>query len=470
MIKFGTSGFRAVMGEEFTKENVQRIMFGVCEYAKKKNIKNGKIAIGFDNRFMGEMYAKWAIEVLALQFNVKFFISSVPTPVISFETYNCDFGVMVTSSHNPFYYNGIKLFGQGANELADDVTAEICEYANSVNYQDIQTIKYCEALEKGKVEKTEDISAYVNSILKLVDENALNGSKIKILINTMHGSGYNALKQIVDKLNLKKVDFINENVDPTFENSSPAPYPRNLTKQAQLVVDEHYDCGFAIDGDADRFTFIDSTGEIYDCGYVAPIIYEYLVTVKGKKGAFVRNSAFSNLSTKIVEKLNEEMVITKVGFKCIGEEFAKRECVLGSETNGIAIKEHVGSKDGVVVCAVLIDMLSYYGKTFGEILKERQEELNFKSSMVETEYKITSEEKQEIINKMANLEKMPKFSNKVVGYYNEEGFKYIFDKDYWVMIRLSGTEPKVRAFAEMPTVEDCEKVIAELEEFYNLKK
>ena len=138
MIKFGTSGFRAVMGEGYTKESVQRIAYGICKYAEQLGIKDGKVVVGFDNRFMSDMYAKWAIEVLATQFKVKFFVNPVHTPLVSFETTNCDFGIMITSSHNPYYFNGVKLFGRGAYECNDNVTKVVADFANEADIDKIE--------------------------------------------------------------------------------------------------------------------------------------------------------------------------------------------------------------------------------------------------------------------------------------------------------------------------------------------
>ncbi len=469
MIKFGTSGFRAIMGEGFTKESVQRVAYGVCQYAKAHKIKEAKIAVGFDARFMGEMYAKWAIEVLATKFKVKFFVKPVPTPVVSFEAKAYDFGFMITSSHNPFYYNGIKLFKKGAYECEDNVTSEIAEYANNVNYEDIETISYVFALEQGLIEKSIDACAYKESILNSIKVDNVRDSKVKVLINTMHGSSYTILKEIVEELNLKKVEFINEKEDPYFEHNLPAPYPHNLVSQAERVKQERFDVGFALDGDGDRFTLIDSDGEIYDCGYVAPLIYDFLIEKRDAKGGIVKNVAFSALAKKIADKHEQLCYDSKVGFKCIGAILRENDCVLGAESNGIALKSHVGSKDGLIACALVLDMLIQNEKTFGEILKEKKKELSFSSHVVEKAYDITNEQRQ-YITELLKGKTLPKFPDyNIVNVYNEEGLKLTFENDYWCMMRLSGTEPVIRTFAEMPNEEECNKVLEILENFLQLQ-
>ena len=470
MIKFGTSGFRAVMGEEFTKESVQRIAYGICKYATEHGIKGGKVVVGFDNRFMSDMYAKWAIEVLACQFDVKFFVNPTLTPLISFETKDCDFGIMITSSHNPYYFNGVKLFGRGAYECVDEITTEIADYANAVKVDNIKKIDYNTALEQGKIQKTVNIDSYKQSLFSFVDMQALKNSKCKVLVNPMHGSATQVLKEVFNDIGLKKIDFMCDTVDPYFDHSSPMPSETNMQKQGEMVVQGKYDFGFAFDGDGDRFSYVDSDGTYYDCSFVAPLVYDYLVGTKKMKGAFVRNYAYTNLVQKIANKYNEQVINAKVGFKNIGDAFAHNDCLLGAETNGLALNGHVTSKDGIIACLLVLEKLSASGKTFAELLKEKQEEFNFKSKVVERAYKIDENKKQQIDKITKTEELFPKeiAGHKAISYVNVEGLKLVFDNDYWCQIRLSGTEPAVRIFAEMPDHAQCDVVLDGLKDFFKL--
>ena len=470
MIKFGTSGFRAVIGEDYTKENVQRIAYGVCEYAKAHKIKNGKVVVGFDNRFMSEMFAKWAIEVLATTFTIKFFVNPVHTPLVSFETKDCDFGIMITSSHNPYYFNGVKIFGRGAYECTDDITTEIAQYANAVEYSEIKKLDYNSALEQGKVEKSVDYENYKKSLFTFVDATKIQNSKCKILINTMHGSACEIIKEILNEIGLKRVDYMCDDIDPYFDHSSPMPSESNMQEQSKLVVEGKYDFGFAFDGDGDRFSYIDKDGTYYDCSFVAPIIFDYLVGEKQMQGAFVKNYAFTNLSRKIADKYNQQVIEAKVGFKSIGDVFAKHDCLMGSETNGLALNGHITSKDGVIAALLLLEILSQKGKSFGELLKEKQQEFNFVSVVLEKPFKIDENKRKEIDEITHNIEKFPKALGeyKVESYVYEEGLKLIFANGYWCMIRLSGTEPAVRIFAEMPDHEQCEICIEKMKNYFKI--
>lgn len=469
MIKFGTSGYRAIMGDKFTKEVVERIAYGIIEYSKIHRMGEAKVVVGFDNRFMSEMYAKWCIEVLATKFQIKFFVNPVPTPLISYECHDCDFGVMITSSHNPYYYNGVKLFKKGSFEMIDQETAKIAEFANGVDVDKIPHIDYVEALENGRIEKVVDIECYVEAIKKHINLEKVQGSKVKVLINAMHGSGIEALKRLVNDLELKKVEIMCDNVDPYFENSLPAPNIKTLGKQIERIKEEKFDFGFAIDGDGDRFALISSSGRVFDCNFVASILYDYLITKKGKSGAFVKPFAFTSLCSKISESLGEKCFEVWSGFKNIGEKFESENCLIGADATGIALQSHIGSKDGILACALVLEMMIDLNKSFEEILEEKQSALNFKSYSLEKSYEITEKQKAELNARFIKCE-APQFGGfKPRKAEKIEDLKFEFEDGYWALIRLSGTELVLRTYAEMPSLEDCEKVISAMEEFYGLK-
>lgn len=468
MIKFGTSGYRAVVGEGFTKEAVQRVAYGLVEYSKTFNLEEAKVAVGFDNRFMGEMFAKWCIEVLATKCQIRFYVNSVPTPLISNECKECDFGFMITSSHNPFYYNGIKLFKKGALEMGDDETKQIADFANAIEADKIPSINYVDALESGKITKVAYAQKYLDSLKSCIDVEKVKGSKIKILINPMHGSGAETFKTLIEELDLKRVELMNDNIDPYFEHDLPAPGKKALVKQSERVREEKFDFGFAVDGDADRFSLIDSDGEYYDCNFVAPVIYSYLVRKKGMKGAFIKNFSSSNLGPKIAEASGQSWFEVATGFKNIGEKLITANGLIGAEGNGIAYANHIPTKDGILASVLMLEILVSENKPFAKILEELRAEVNFKSSPAEKSFSISKEKKAEISEKMIKLE-TPDFEEfSLIDVNKIEDLKFYFEGGYWAIVRLSGTEPVVRLSAEMETKEDTEKVISILQNFYSL--
>lgn len=470
MIKFGTSGFRAIIGDGFTKENVQRIGYGVAMYAKSIKIKKPTVCVGYDNRFMSETFTKWLIEALAEYCEVKFFVNPVSTPVISFESKSCDFGLMVTSSHNQYYYNGIKIFMRGAFECNDEQASKIAKYANNANLEDIKTIEFNTALENGKIQKTLDYTSYLNSIYSCIDVGKLKKSKLRVLVNTLHGSSIEILKKMCEDLELKKVDFMKSERDVFFENISPAPDKHIILDQAEIIKQGNYDLGLAVDADGDRFSLIDKDGEVYDCEFFAPVLYDYLLSKKGERGAFVKNHALTALADKIAQKYEQKCISSKAGFKNIGDFFKVQDCLIGAESNGISYSPHISCKDGIMACALCLEMITSTEKSFGELLSEVKNKYNFESYCDKQAYNISLEQKEQIIKKLFEDKQRPKFKGlKIVSENAEEDLKLYFEDDYWCVVRFSGIESMIRISAELPTQESLDMVMDEMRSFLNLK-
>ena len=467
MIKFGTSGFRGILGDNFTKENVQKVAYAVSQSLLKNGKTNANICIGFDNRFMSKKYAEWICEVLAIKHNIKFFENSVPTPLIAWNAKNYDLGIMLTASHNPYYYNGIKIFKNGGQECDDEFAAQIENVANNVSYSEIEKIDFDNAVKSEKVVLTCEIDNYCDSVLNNVDFEFLKSHKQKVLVNVMHGSGLECIRKILDKLEYN-YEIMNENLDPYFENKLPAPYVQNLTEQAKKMR-EGFDLGFAYDGDADRFTFVSSSGRIYDCNYVSAVVYYYLTVVKGQKGDVVKNKALTNLLKLIAEENGNNVFEVRNGFKHVGAKLKITNSIFGTETNGIAFKNHVMSKDGPMASMLVLDAVAHIGKPFDDIVNEIYQRYNYKSVIKEFAYPVSDALKNDIITKFSN-KNYPKYKFEIDYVDDEEGYKIYYKNGYWGMVRFSGNEPVVRIFSEMQTDDECNEMIACYEDFLGVKE
>lgn len=470
MIKFGTSGFRGIMGGNFNKQNLQKIAYAVSKLIKDEKVKTPVIDIGFDNRFMGDFYAKWATEVFtAYGIKINFYENSTPTPAIAYLSKEHTFGVVLTASHNPYYYNGIKIFKNGG-EVLDAYAAKIEEIANAVNFDDIKTLDFETALKKGQICLVKHIEAYEMSVVSFLNKKMLRKRNLKVLFNVMHGNGAVAINNIMKKLGLKNYEIMNANIDPYFEHELPAPYLKNLTVQKQRVVKEKFDLGIALDGDSDRVSFIDNNGEMYDCNYIVPLLYSYLIENKKMKGGVAHNIAFTSLLSYVVKELGQEEHIAKVGFKNIAEKFETTDAILGAETTGIALKEHVYCKDGILSGLLVLDMLSSCEKNITDLLKDVKKKFNYPCKVYEFAYPITDKKKAEIQKKVFEDKKLPCLSRKIENADYFDGVKFYFDKKYWAEIRFSGNENVVRIFAEMENDKACYKMIAEIEKFIGVSE
>lgn len=470
MIKFGTSGFRGILADNYTKENLQKIAYALCEIAKEDGLKNPSVVIGYDNRFMSKDFAKWTSEVLATTMLVKFYDFPVPTPLVSFETKSTDYGIMLTASHNPYCYNGLKLLLKGGRDCDDDFAKRIEKIANKVKASTISSISFEQGIQSKRIVIVKDIKKYCDDILSLVNIKKIQKKNMKILVNCMHGNSADCLKYIFGKLKLD-CTFINENIDPYFENRLPAPYKQNLQEQIKMVVSGKYDLGIALDGDGDRFSMISASGTYYDCNFVSAVLFYYLVNIKGIKGGVTKGLPLTSLITKLANYLEVNCYETVVGFKNIGKSFMKTDSIFGIESNGIALKSHSLLKDGPLVAGLIVDALSEYGMGFDTVLNELQKAMNFKSELAEVAYPISQKQQDKLKKILFVDKKLPKLKNRKIKNTNYvDGVKVTYEGDYWIMLRFSGTEPILRVYVEMKDMKECNTTLATFEKFLGIKE
>lgn len=467
MIKFGTSGFRGIIADTFTKANVQKVAYALAMILKKKKQTKSIVAIGFDNRFMGREFAQSFCEVLsAYGIKSKFFEKSTSCTIIAYETINNCFGVHITASHNPFFYNGIKVFASMGRETTSEQNNEFADIANAVEIKDIKVLTFADAIKKGLVEITTDILPYCNALLKLVDSTKIKKLKLKILFNAMGGSAVESAEIVLKKLNLD-YEIMNKEINPNFNNGLPAPYKQNLTNQAKRVKKEKFNLGIAVDGDGDRVSFLDENGEFYDCNYISALIYNYLL--KKQKGDFVKNCALTELTTKIAERNGQKTINAEVGFKNVAQKMLEnKNAIIGAESNGIALKNFIYHKDGLATSALLIEVLVNSNKPLSRLIAELKQEYNFPCETREYAYPHTDLQRSEIKDKIFVQKSLPNFPQEIIKTDYSDGLKVYFKNNYWCVIRLSGTENVIRLFAEMKDIKTCEKYIKVMEDFIGL--
>ena len=461
MIKFGTSGFRGIMGEVFTKQAVQKVAFALAKTHKPQEV----IPVGYDNRFMGIFFAQWVAEVLASYgFRVKFFAQPVPSPVIALETKS--FGVMITASHNPYYFNGLKIFKSNGQEFSSKENLCLQKIANRA--KKIKTMDFEHAKKQKQVIITQSTKTYEEAVLKHIDAKALNGGQ-KIVLNPMNGSSTQILKNLANKCGID-VFFVNDTIDPNFGFGLPAPYQNNLSDQVQAIKQHKAAVGIAFDGDGDRMSFLDEKGKFYDCNYISALIYDNLCA-NGMACDFVKNCAMTNLIDIIAKSYNQNVILAKTGFKHTAQKLVENQnAFLGAESNGIAFKNHILFKDGVFGALKVLEVLAKSPKPLSKQIADIKKKYHFACECVEYAYAF-DEKQREYINKTVFQEKhLPKFKNhKIISTSYDDGLKIIFEGGYWGVIRFSGNENVIRLFAEMPSLEEAESIIKEFEKLIKLK-
>lgn len=449
MIKFGTGGWRAVIGSDFVESNIRRVAAGILALARKENKTETPIIIGYDRRFLSVDAAKWVAEVLAQGgIEVWFLNRSAPTPLVmhTVKDKGLHYGIEVTASHNPANYNGIKLFtdeGRDADVETTSLLEELIEEIDEVDYCDFDA-----AVKEGKVIYLRNpFNKFIDDIIELIDMNAIRERGPRVLFDTMHGSGAYPLQVILHTAR-GTVDTINLNKDAYFGGGMPAPTEQTLGHLKDMVTKGGYDFGIAMDGDGDRLGIIDSTGRYIDANEILCVLYYYLIKYKGWKGAVVRNLATTHMLDKIAESFGEKCYEVPVGFKYISAKIDEVDAVLGGESSGgLTVRGHIHGKDSVYAASLFTEMVSVTGKSPAELV-DKLEEIYGTHVMIEDNLRFAPEKKAEIMKLIYEDKALPNFEKEVVRVNYEDGCKVYFADDSFVICRFSGTEPLLRIFAE----------------------
>ncbi|MCQ2462323.1 MAG: phosphoglucomutase/phosphomannomutase family protein [Clostridia bacterium] len=469
MIKFGTGGWRAIIGDDFICENIRRVASGIVGLMKEENKADKPVIIGYDRRFLSQNAAKWTAEVLAANgVKVWFLNRSAPTPLIMHTVKDKElyYGIEITASHNPAEYNGIKLIVQEGRDAPVETTErleQLIEQTEKVGFEDFD-----EAVSEGKIEYVKNpFNKFLDDIMQQLDMDALRDRGLRILFDSMHGSGAYPLLVIFYTARCT-IDIINNNKDAYFGGQMPAPSEKGLSHLRNAVMLDNYDMGIAMDGDGDRLGVIDRTGRYMNANEILCMLYYYLVKYKGWRGPVVRNLATTHMLDKIAESFGEKCYEVPVGFKYISSKIDEVDAVLGGESSGgLTVRGHIHGKDSIYSASLFAEMVSVTGKNPSEFMDELEEQFGH-FEMVEDNLRFAPECKAAINNTVMVEKKLPLFSEKVSRVNYEDGCKVYFENGDFVICRFSGTEPLLRIFAESNNGEKAAGYIAAFREFLNI--
>ncbi len=471
MIKFGTGGWRAVIGDEFTKANIQSLAFALSCKMKDEGVEEQGIVLGYDRRFLSKEAMQWAAQVFAAQNIPAFLINkSSPTPLVMFYVmkHELPYGFMVTASHNPAIYNGIKIFTAGGRDADEKQTKEIEKYIAGITAP-VEELEYEEGKAKGLIQEIYPLNEYIDSIIAEINMDAIKGKNLRVALDPMYGVSETSLRMILQSARCE-VETIHERHDTLFGGKLPAPTATTLRPLQQFVTDGHFDIGIATDGDADRIGVIDDTGKFLHPNEILTILYYYLEKYKGKKGAAVRNICTTCVLDKVAKDFGEICYEVPVGFKHISSKMNEVDALIGGESSGgLTVRGHIKGKDGIYAAMLLVEMLAVTGKKMSEIIKEIEDQYG-EIRMEENDYHFTQAKKEEIFHTLMEEKKLPEIPYEIDHVSYLDGSKVYFKDGGWVIARFSGTEPLLRIFAEMPNPADAAKVCRIYEEFLGLKK
>jgi phosphomannomutase len=455
MIKFGTGGWRAIVGDEFIRTNIVKAAQGLSDMMKEEGVAERGIVIGYDKRFLSDKSSVWMAEVFAANgISVNYIDKVAPTPLIMYtvKTFGCNYGIAITASHNPADYNGIKVFTKGGKDADLPITEKLEGYIQELKDADIKRLSFEEGKERGVIRVVNPFNDYIDTIISMIDVESIRNRELRVLVDPMYGVSKAALQTVLTTARCE-VDVINDKHDTSFGGRMPSPTKETLNKLSNMVYESHYDLGIGTDGDADRLGIIDERGTYVTPNQVMCLLYYYLLRYKKWEGPVVRNLATTHQLDRIAAAYGQESFEVPVGFKYISQKMQETGAIIGGESSGgLTIKGHIKGKDGIFAAALLVEMISVTGLKINEMLAAMEEEFG-SFEMVERNLGLKEEKKEELVQRIFEAREMPEFPWAVDRVSDLDGLKIYFENGGWVVARFSGTEPLLRIFSEMETTE-----------------
>ncbi len=459
-IKFGTSGWRAVMAEEFTFANVHRAVHGIARYVASQKSSRAKVIVGRDPRFLGETFCAMAAEILSSYGITPLVIAEpAPTPTISYAVMQskADGAINFTASHNPPEYNGIKFSTPDGAPSLPEVTQAI-EREIAVFDANPQTPHTTNAATQFQSQPIDPRRMYLSRLREIVDLDVIKKAGVKIAFDPMWGAARGYSDTFLREAGVT-VATVHDTRDVLFGGQAPEPDDRLLEDLRYKMREIGAAIGIATDGDADRFGIVDDDGTFLQPNYIIALLFDYLVETRGWKNGVGKSVATTNLINALAEKHKIELHETPVGFKYIGELIKQDKILIGGEESaGLSIRKHVPEKDGVLAGLLCCEMVARRGKSLGKQLEELFAKVGSYYPLREN-FRLTPEVKQKFTEKLGG-DPSEFHGIKVAKVVRIDGLKLVLADGSWVCYRLSGTEPVVRVYSEARSREDLAKLSA----------
>jgi|UniRef100_A0A7V6A5E6 phosphoglucomutase len=458
-IKFGTSGWRGILADDFTFANARLVCQGIADYLKKEGKADQGIVIGYDTRFLSETFAATAAEIMAGNGIPSFFTNrDTPTPVVSFAIRDAQRGggINITASHNPPEWNGIKFNPSQGGPAPSAVTSVIEGIIREIDPEKVKSIPFAEAQDRGLITLINPRQGYLDHVAGLLDTDALRRAGLKIAVDLLYGTGRDYLDAFLRE-NGVTVEVLHDYRDPLFGGHRPEPSAEFLEPLAARIKETGAHLGLAVDADADRFGVMDGEGRYYDTNLLLGLLFDHLIRTRGWEGGVARSVATSHLVDKVAAANGRPVFETKVGFKHLGAYISNGQALMvGEEAEGFSMKGHLPEKDGILACVMVAEMVAKTGNS----LPELRDDLFARVGPVYTQrldLRLPPTAKARFLEKIKALPET--FAGlKVVGHVTLDGDKYLLENGSWVCFRPSGTEPVVRFYLEADSPAGLERL------------
>ncbi|MBT4510897.1 MAG: phosphoglucomutase/phosphomannomutase family protein [Chloroflexi bacterium] len=465
MIKFGTDGWRAIIADEFTFQNVRYCAQGMAEYLMEAGTALQGIVIGYDTRFASERFANAAAEVMAGN-GIKVYLSStvVPTQVVSFGalSYRAAGAIVITASHNPPEWNGFKIkTSEGASAPPEVETSIEKRLPDIIDQNRVKIVPLEQGLSEGIIEYVDLYPAYAEQLGKMVDLESIRQAGFKIAVDPMFGAGAGYIKDLVGSAKTEILEIHAER-NPAFPGmKQPEPIASNLTELAGFVRENGVDVGVATDGDADRVGIVDENGQPLTPLQIFGLLAFYLLEIRGQRGAIVKTVTTTGMLNKLGELYDVPVFETKVGFKHVAPVMAAEGALVGGEeSSGFGYRGHIPERDGVLSALFILDLMAKTGKKPSELIEYLYSKVgphHYHRSDIE----FPAADRENIIRRLTD--NMPELIGGVgvVEVNTVDGYHFRLADGTWLLMRFSGTEPLLRIYSEAESLDRAEALVAE---------
>lgn len=452
-IKFGTDGWRGVIADDFTFGSVRACAQGLAHYLKDHGGPSKGLVIGYDTRFASEAFARAVAEVMAAN-SIRVYLChcAAPTPVISFsiKQLGAAGAVIITASHNPAHYNGLKFRADYAGAVSDVELDKIRAAIDQVSSGaiPIQRVELSTAAQGGVVNAWDPWPDYFRSVASLVNLDRIRQSSLRIVVDPMYGAGSGCFPRLLadSRVDVKEIHGERNPLFPGMR--APEPVAENLGQLQEEVIRRGADIGLANDGDADRLALVDAQGRFVDNSKVYPLLVYYLLTLREIRGAVVKTVATSSLVDRIVERSGMPVHTTGVGFKHIAPAMLETQAVMGGEeSGGYAFGDHLPERDGILAGLRVLDMLSETRRSLSDLIAEIETEFGMYHYR-RRDWAFEETRQKHVLEVMGNLRPEQIAGQPVVRAYAVDGLRFDLADGSWLLLRLSGTEPLLRVYAE----------------------
>lgn len=461
-IKFGTDGWRAMIGEDFTLSNVRRVAAAFAEYVQHESDPRAGLVVGYDTRFLSGEAARVAAEVVAARgIPVTLSERALPTPAVSYAVVvrkACG-GLVITASHNPCRWNGVKFKASYGGSAAPAIMRRIEKYVRR-----LERARPARRGRGGRIETADLITPYLDHLRAKVHLERVRVSGRRFVADPMFGAARGCLPRLFRDAGIECAEIHGEH-NPLFPGLNPEPIEPHVSDLRRAVAENGADAGFATDGDADRLGAMDRLGMFIDSHKIFSLLLRHLVEDLGMRGEVVKTFSTTQMVDKLARKHGLPLTVTPIGFKYICELMLSRDVLIGGEeSGGIGVKGHLPERDGVLNALLLAELMATRGRTLGELVAELTEEFgphHYERRDLEIELK----KAQRAVRQLGQGRVKSVAGLKVTGRDDLDGVKLYFGDTAWLLVRASGTENLLRLYAEAPSREQVRDLLEEMEQY-----